>query len=123
MKLLSAVSALFLILVVGLCLSCGGSGDTTSPATGEKSIGESVDSVVDSAVEAADEAVADANSSMDKIKAELAEKEDELAKITEQLKGLSPQDVMGETGKKLKAKSEAITDEIEKLKAQLDSMM
>ena len=123
MKLLSTVSALGLILLVGLCLSCGDSGDEASPTAGEKSMAESVDAAVDSAVEAADEAVADANSSMDKIKAELAEKEDDLAKIAEQLKGLSPQDVMGEKGAELKAKSEALTDEIEKLKAKLDSMM
>ena len=123
MKLLSMVSALGLILLVGLCISCGGSGDDTSPATAEKSVSETVDSVVDSAVEAADEAVADADPTMDKIKAEIAAKEDDLAKIADELKGLSPQDMVGEKGAELKAKSEALTAEIEELKAKLDSMM
>ena len=109
MKLLSTVSALGLILLVGLFLSCGDSGDQASPTAEEKSVTESVDAAVDSAVEAADEAVADANSSMDKIKAEIAAKEDDLAKIADELKGLSPQDMVGEKGAELKAKSEALT--------------
>jgi len=126
MKLMSTVGALFLILLVGLCLSCGGSGETTPPAAGEPSadsVDAAVDKAVDKAVDAADEAVADADSAIDKLNAEIAAKEDDLAKIADELKGLSPQDMVGEKGAELKAKSEALTDEIEQLKAKLDSMM
>lgn len=127
MKLLSTVPALSLILLVAVCLSCGGSGDTTQPAAGEEPSAESVDAAVDEAVEAVDqatdEAVAEAGSAMDKIQAEIAAKEDDLAKIADELKALSPQDMMGEKGSELKAKSEALTEEIDQLKAKLDSMM
>ena len=131
MKLLSTVGALSLILLVAVCLSCGGSGDTTQPAAGEEPSAGSVDAAVDEAVDAVDEAVdqatdeavAEAGSAMGKIKAEIAAKEADLAKIADELKALSPQDMMGEKGSELKAKSEALTEEIDQLKAKLDSMM
>jgi peptidoglycan hydrolase CwlO-like protein len=123
MNRLSMIGALSLVLLVGLCLSCGGSGETPSA----ESVGAEVDSAVDTAVEAADEAadeaVADADATIDKIKAELADKEAELEKVADELKGLSPQDMMGDTGEELKAKSEALNDEIQQLNEKLKSLM
>lgn len=123
MKLVSTMSAMCLILSVGLCLSCGGSSEETTPTAGETPSAESVESAVDSAADAAEEAVADADTTVDKIKAELEEKEADLKKVAEELEGLSPQDVMGEKGKELKAKSDALNDEIQKLKDKIDSYM
>jgi len=119
MKRLSTIGALSLVLLIGLCLSCGGSGETPSA----ESVGAEVDSAVDAAVEAADEAVGDADATIDEIKAELADKEAELEKVADELKGLSPQDMMGDTGEELKAKSEALNDEIQQLNEKLKSLM
>ena len=116
MKLLSTVAAMCLILLVGLCLSCGGSTEQTTPTAEETPSAESAESAVE-------EAVDDAEATIDEIKAELAEKEADLERIAEEIKGLSPTDVAGEKGQELKAKSEALSDEIQKLKDKLDSYM
>jgi small-conductance mechanosensitive channel len=124
MKLLSTMGTLSLILLVGLCLSCGGSSEETPPPAGEATSAESVEPAVDSAVDTAEEAAGDAaaDATVDKIKAELADKEAELEKITDELKALSPQDMVGEKGEELKKKSEALSDEIQKLKDKLASL-
>jgi hypothetical protein len=123
MSLSSTVVAICLMLLVGLCLSCGGSSDNAPAAPETSSAKAAVDSAVDSATDAAEEAVADADATIDTIKAELAKKEAELEQVTEQIKGLSPQDAMSDAGQELKKKSTALTEEIQGLKDKLDSMM
>jgi phenylalanyl-tRNA synthetase alpha subunit len=118
MKLLSTVGAICLFLLVGLCLCCGGS---TEPTTPESEVTPSEDSAVDEAVVAAEEAADDAEATIEKLKAELAEKEADLERLADELKGLSPADVTGEKGQELRAKSEALADEIQQLKDKLES--
>ena len=55
----------------------------------------------------------------DEIKDELAAKEAELAKVSEQIKQLSPQDLLTDNGKELQAKADSLMAEIKDLKGKL----
>jgi DNA repair exonuclease SbcCD ATPase subunit len=121
----------FLVLV-GLLTACGGDSGTAGDAMDEAGdavdsamdeAGDAVDSAMDEAGDAVDSAMEGGAEMIDKIKAELAEKESELEKITEEMKNLSPTDLAGEKANELKAKSEALGDEIAALKEKLASLV
>jgi len=124
---------LLVVLMIGLVTACG-SEDTGSAGDAMDKAGDAVDDAMDEAGDAVntamdetgdavDSAMADGAETVEKIKAELAEKESDLDKITDEIKNLSPAEMAGDTGKKLKAQSEALGDEIAKLKEKLASLV
>ena len=106
---------LFVILTVGLIAGCGGTSE-------ESGAGEALESAADAAKEAAagaEEAVEDVAMAAEDLKKKIAEKEAELEKLAEELKGLSPADLAGDKAKELQSRQEALTEELEALKAKL----
>ena len=69
--------------------------------------------------EAAGSAMDDVAGMAEKGKEELAAKEAELARVSEEIKQLSPQDLLTDNGKKLQAQAESLMAEIEELKGKL----
>jgi hypothetical protein len=118
---------LFAILTVGLVAGCGGpaeeSGALESAAETAAEAGEAAADTATEAVEGAMEAgeeMAEAGAEdLDALKAQLAEKEAELEKIAEELKGLSPTDLMGDKAKDLKDRQATLMEEIQALKDKL----
>lgn len=122
MRLLTNVRAILPLLLLGLCLSCSGSAEKSSTAAEETTAAESIESAVDAGEEAAGEAVEEAEMALDDLEAALAEKVADLEDVEDELKGLSPEDLMGDKGKQLKAKSETLNEEIRKLKEKIDGL-
>jgi hypothetical protein len=119
-------------LLIGLLTACGGSGDSVGDAMDQAGdavddamdqAGDAVDTAMDEAGDAIDSATADGAEVIEKIKAALAEKEGDLEKVTDEIKNLSPADLAGEKANELKAKSEALGEEIAKLKEKLASLV
>lgn len=121
MKVLRLMASLAVVLTVGFCIGCGDGENKVEGAADAamEEVGEAAEGVAGMAEEAAESA----QGMMEEIKAELAAKEDELAKLKEQMSGLSPTDLAGKAGKELKAKSEALSAEIQQLKDKLASSM
>lgn len=69
--------------------------------------------------EAAGLAMDDVAGIAEKGKEKLAAKEAELAKVSGEIKKLSPQDLLTDNGKKLQAQAESLMAEIEELKSNL----
>ena len=103
--------SLAVVILIFAALGCGGSSE--EPTVGSI-VGEAAADVQQAAESASDSAAGMA----DKIKEELAAKEAELAKITEQIKQLSPEDRPTDA-KDLQAKAEALMQEIQELKDKL----
>ena len=122
MKLSRMLPLLLVVLLIGLVTACG-SEDTGSAGDAMDKAGDAVDDAMDEAGDAVDTAMGDGADMVEKIKAELAEKESDLEKITDEIKNLSPADMAGEKANELKAKSEALGDEIAKLKEKLASLV
>jgi len=88
---------------------CGGSSE-------DPGVGAAVDQAAADAEQAVESASDSAADMTDAIKEELAVKEGELAEITEQIKALSPEDLLTDAGKDLQAKADALTQQIQELK-------
>jgi len=144
MKLSRILPLLLVVLMIGLVTACGSedtgsagdamdkAGDAVDDAmdkagdavdTAMDKTGDAVDTAVDKTGDAVDTAMADGAGMAEKIKAELAEKESDLEKITDEMKNLSPADMAGAKANELKAKSEALGGEIAKLKEKLASLV
>jgi polyhydroxyalkanoate synthesis regulator phasin len=112
MSYLRAILSLSVVLLIGLSLGCGGTYEESSA----EPAGSEAAAETEQAAEEATDTVAE---TAETIQAEIAEKEAELAAITEQIEQLSPEDLLAEAGKELQAKAEALRQQIEELKAKL----
>ena len=108
--------------------NCGGGDDAAGTvedaAADMKKAGQELAGAVEDVVEEAGEGAADAmKSTLDDLKAKIAEKEGALEAVKAKLADLKPADLTGETASKLKDESEGLMKELEELKAKLDSAM
>jgi chromosome segregation ATPase len=121
---------LFAILTVGLIAGCGGGSEESGAAAvmeeaadaaadaGEDVAGAAEDAM-EGAVEAGEDLVDAAAEDLEGLNAQLAEKEAELQKLADELKAMSPADLMGDKAKDLKSRQATLMEEIQALKDKL----